>query len=50
MLKIQKFDIDIIFAYKRFMPDQNFEVVAQKLSPPRPFEFQTSQGRGSLLR
>ena len=28
---------------------QNLEHVAQKLSPTRPFQFLTSQGRGSLI-
>ena len=28
----------------------NLEGVAQKMGPPRPFQFWTSQGRGSLLR
>ena len=28
----------------------NLEGVAQKMGPPRPFQFRTSQGHGSLLR
>ena len=47
IIKISKNDSKI---FKKYNFSQNLEGVAQKLSPPRPFQFWTSQGCGSLLR
>jgi len=35
--------------FKNYEFSKNLEHVAQKLSPPRPLQFLTSQGRGSIF-
>ena len=47
--KYQKWFYYHLNIFKRYEFSQNLKVVAQKLSPPRPFQFWTSEGRGSLI-